>query len=67
MTVEERKEVKTLNYGIMYGKGEVAFAADYGCSVQMARKLLGEFKQLFEGVFKFKKVRRVPLSSVKFR
>ena len=54
MTAEERKLVKTLSYGTMYGKGAVAFASDYDCSLAEAKEHIAKYKSTFSGVFKYK-------------
>lgn len=53
ITMEMRRTAKTLNFGIIYGMGEVSFAETSGLTRDEARKFIDEYFEKFSAVRKW--------------
>lgn len=47
VTPEQRREAKTLNFGVLYGMGAQSFARSAGTSVEEARSFIGRYRQQY--------------------
>jgi uracil-DNA glycosylase family 4 len=52
---KQRKQGKTLNFGILYGRGEAALAAELGCSLLEARGLIEQYYRRLPRVAEWKR------------
>jgi DNA polymerase-1 len=50
VNAEQRREAKTLNFGVLYGMGAQAFAREAGMSVERARSFIGRYKEQYAGI-----------------
>lgn len=53
VTDQQRREAKTLNFGVLYGMGPQAFAATAGISVEEARSFIGRYRQQYPKLMQF--------------
>lgn len=52
VSASQRREAKTLNFGVLYGMGPQAFARTAGISVEEARSFIGRYHDQFPGIGK---------------
>jgi len=50
VTKEQRFNAKSINFGLMYGRGAASLAAQIGCSVDEGKKLLEQYFSSYRGV-----------------
>ena len=50
VTKEQRFNAKSINFGLMYGRGAASLAAQIGCSVEEGKKLLAAYFASYQGV-----------------
>lgn len=50
VTKEQRFNAKSINFGLMYGRGAASLAAQIGCSVEEGKKLLAAYFDSYKGV-----------------
>lgn len=53
VTPGQRREAKTLNFGVLYGMGPNSFARAAGISVEEARSFIGRYKEQYQGLTKY--------------
>lgn len=53
VTKEQRREAKTLNFGVLYGMGPRAFAQSAGVSLSEAQEFIRQYELGFAGLAKF--------------
>jgi DNA polymerase-1 len=53
VTPAQRREAKTLNFGVLYGMGPNAFARSAGISLEEARSFIGRYKEQYKGLTAF--------------
>ncbi len=50
VTSSQRREAKTLNFGVLYGMGPHAFAREAGISIEEARSFIGRYRDQYPGI-----------------
>ncbi|MAF80875.1 DNA polymerase I [bacterium] len=50
VTDKQRRDAKTLNFGVLYGMGPMNFAQSSGISMEEARSFIERYKQQYEGI-----------------
>jgi len=50
VTKDQRRQAKTLNFGVLYGMGQNAFARAAGVSVGEAQKFISEYMRTYRGI-----------------
>ncbi|MEX0649598.1 MAG: DNA polymerase I [Candidatus Andersenbacteria bacterium] len=50
VTSSQRREAKTLNFGVLYGMGPQSFARAAGISVEEARSFIGRYRKQYAGL-----------------
>ncbi len=50
VTDKQRRDAKTLNFGVLYGMGPMNFAQASGISIEEARSFIERYKQQYEGI-----------------
>lgn len=53
VTAGQRREAKTLNFGVLYGMGANSFARAAGISLEEARSFIGRYKEQYQGLTRF--------------
>lgn len=53
VTSSQRREAKTLNFGVLYGMGPNSFARAAGISVEEARSFIGRYREQYKGLARF--------------
>jgi DNA polymerase I len=53
VTKKQRREAKTLNFGVLYGMGSRNFAREAGVSMEEARSFIGRYHEQYNGLTKF--------------
>lgn len=53
VTDSQRREAKTLNFGVLYGMGAGAFAAAAGISLEEARSFIGRYREQYSRLTSF--------------
>lgn len=50
VTPAQRTQAKAIAYGLLYGKGRAALAADLGCAPEQAARLMESFRASLPGL-----------------
>jgi DNA polymerase-1 len=50
VTKDQRRQAKTLNFGVLYGMGQNAFARGAGVSIGEAQKFISEYMRTYRGI-----------------
>lgn len=53
VTPEQRRQAKTLNFGVLYGMGAGSFARAASLSVEQARSFIGRYQQQYQGLMEY--------------
>ncbi len=53
VTDKQRREAKTLNFGVLYGMGPQGFARGAGISVEEARSFIGRYRDQYKGLTRY--------------
>ncbi|MEX1112564.1 MAG: DNA polymerase I [Candidatus Andersenbacteria bacterium] len=53
VTSAQRREAKTLNFGVLYGMGPQSFARAAGISIEEARSFIGRYRKQYAGLTKY--------------
>jgi len=53
VTKDQRRQAKTLNFGVLYGMGQNAFARSAGVSIGEAQKFISEYMRTYRGIAEY--------------
>lgn len=53
VTLPQRRQAKTLNFGVLYGMGAGSFARAAGVSPEQARSFIGRYQQQYPGLMEY--------------
>lgn len=53
VTPQQRREAKTINFGVLYGMGAQKFAREAGMSVERAKSFIGRYREQYSGITRF--------------
>jgi DNA polymerase-1 len=53
VTKDQRRQAKTLNFGVLYGMGQNAFARGAGVSIGEAQKFISEYMRTYRGIAEY--------------